>query len=318
MANDMTGITVSKFNKKHVWTTTALTAIGVLSTSMGSLFKSFSWSIVAILGAIMLVVLVIWLCFLKTITVFRDGLEVRRTMLPFIRRFYRYEEFDYSQIDYIRGNQVFRLISDGKRIVNIPANLYANYGTLIRAIPVKGIENFYVRDNAEVVSIFGKPLLWSITGACTLFILIGCGGVISSLLNGESFGKTAAMAVFVLLFTLLLTVFLSDYAFISIWNKQITVRPLIWPFIIRYYKFDELSGAYKVLVKSNGQSGSTDEEALWIVKDGRLIVPISQKAYKNYEELRNAIPITCLGCLELTVRKSLRYLLFRKIKSNEP
>ena len=64
------------------------------------------------------VALLIWAIRLKVITVVDQGFEVRRVCFPFLKRFYRFAEFDFYVIEQNEAREGFYLLSQGKRIVS--------------------------------------------------------------------------------------------------------------------------------------------------------------------------------------------------------
>lgn len=107
--------------------------------------------------------------------------------------------------------------------------------------------------------------------------------------------------------------FLSHYKKIVIWNGQIEMRRLLWPFKLHIYKISEIDGYYRVTVNN----GRQDEERWWLVKGNKLLLSFSQSVYKNYDALTSATQTKCLGTLEISDFQSLKYRIFKKTIINE-
>ncbi|MBR0047946.1 MAG: hypothetical protein IJP74_01330 [Prevotella sp.] len=303
----------SEFSRKYFGTTPVLVALGIMGMTLPALVQSPTWPVVVVSGSIVLVALAIWLSMLKTITILSDGMEVKRTFLPFVKRFYWFTEFDYSQVDVTRtGESVFRLISQGERVVNISSYVYANYHLLSALVPVRDKSHFTRRSNAEVRSVFNKWNLWGLGGLFGLFVAISLFMIADAAYEGN-LGMILFGVFMLALFGAFLLIALSSFDIIAIWNGQFSVRRLVWPFKVETYLLDDMDGCYRVLVKSNGQLGLKDKESWWIVKDKRLMLSFSEPYYKNYEELKDACQITFLGHLTITELQSWRFQLNRKI-----
>jgi hypothetical protein len=302
----------SKFSRKYVSTTPVLVVLSVLGLTLPALAQSPMWLMAVVAGSIVLVALAIWLSMLKTITILSDGMEVKRTCLPFIKRFYWFTEFDYSRVDVTwTGESVFRLISQGERVVNISSHVYANYHLLTALVPVRDKSHFTCRSNAEVRSVFNKWNLWGLGGLFGFFVAIS----LLMIANGVREGRLGIIlfGVFMLaFFGLFFLIVLSSFDFITIWNNQFSVRRLVWPFRTKTYFLDDMDGCYSVLIKANGELGSKDNESWWIVKDKKLMLSFSESYYKNYEELKDACRIAFLGHMTISELQSWKYQISRK------
>ena len=307
----------SQINRRYVWKTFALIAIGVMSLCGVSLISKetflpslFVW------GAFTLLFSVFFLSSLKRITVVADGLEVQNLLLPFWKRFYRFAEFDYAQSDYSNSGEVLRLIKNGERLVSIASCQFLNFEEIKGAIAVKDKRSFSFRDNAEVASEYNKTRLYGITAFLLFFVLIGVAVSLSDLIDGNPVrpGTVIVGVVEALFFGSLLLIYLLSYKKITAWRGQVEVKRLLWPLMSRYYVMSDFDGFYYVLEKSNGQLGARDEDSLWLVKDNRLAISVDETMYRNYEELKTVFQtVHCLGKLEFMGFQSLKYHLGKKL-----
>ena len=99
----------SQLNKRYVWQTLGLIALGVLSLCGTSLIRKDPFLPLCVWAAFTLLISLFYLASLKRITVFVDGLEVQNLLLSFKTRFYRFAEFDYAQSEYKKNGEVLRL-----------------------------------------------------------------------------------------------------------------------------------------------------------------------------------------------------------------
>ena len=303
----------SEFSRKYVSITPVLVVLGMLGMTLPAMFQSPSWLMAAVVGSFVLVALAIWLSMLKTITILSDGMEVKRTFLPFIKRFYWFTEFDYSQVDATwTGESVLRLISQGERVVNISSHVYSNYHQLIALIPVHDKSHFARRSNAEVRSVFNKWYLWGLSGFFGFCVVISLLMIAHAVCEGQS-GKILLGVFMFTFFGLLFLLTLSSFDIITIWNNQFSVRRLVWPFRTKTYLLDDMDGCYRVLIKSNGDLGTKDNESWWIVKDKKLMLSFAEPYYKNYEELKDACHITFLGHLTISELQLWKYQLIKNL-----
>lgn len=296
----------STFSKKYLRNTIILLSLGVLSVSIPA---SISWRIVICIGIIVLVVLLGWLCTLKTITILSDGLEVKHTFIPFIKHYYWFSEFDYAQINTIRNKETLQLLRNGEHIVCISSESYSNYAALKKAILFHNKDFYSKYAYTGVVSLYRQTYLWGIAG---LFGIMTLCPIAVCLFDKNTFKVVILMLAISIFFGLILLTFLSSYKQIVVWNGQIEVRWLLWPFKLHIYKLSEIDGYYRVTIISNGQIGTKDEEEWWLVKSNKLLLSISQSVYKNYDALTSATQTKCLGSLEISDFQSLKYRLFNK------
>ena len=202
------------------------------------------------------------------------------------------------------------VVADGLETQNL------NFEEIKGTIAVKDKSGFFVRENAEVVSEYDKVRLYGITGFGLFFVLIGVAVALSDVIDGRPLrlGSIIIGISAILLFGSLLFIYLFSHKEIKVWRGQVEVKRLLWPFKVRYYDVSDFDGFYYVLEKSNGQLGSRDENSIWLVKNHRLAVSVSEPMYRNYEELKTAFqPVPCLGRLEFIDFQSLKYHLGKKI-----
>ena len=83
---------------------------------------------------------------------------------------------------------------------------------------------------------------------------------------------------------------------------------------MKYYLLDDFDGCYDVIIKSDGQMGSKDEELRWLVKNEKVVLEIGEREYRNFEALRNATRIQLLGRLELSYIQAMKYSLGKTIQ----
>ena len=101
----------SRLNKKYIWRTLGLIALGVLSLCGVSRFnkETFLPFLFVWLGFTLLFS-AFYLASIKRIIVVADGLETQNLLLPFWKRFYRFAEFDYAQSDYRKTGEEYNKV----------------------------------------------------------------------------------------------------------------------------------------------------------------------------------------------------------------
>lgn len=108
-------------------------------------------------------------------------------------------------------------------------------------------------------------------------------------------------------------IFLYPYKKIGITDKGLWVRRLIFPFITRYYDFEDFDNAYNVEEVTNGRGGEQRHKAYWLTKDERLVVRIGSYMYSNYEDIKKAIKVNNTDFeLEFEDFELYKRLLFKK------
>ena len=307
----------SQFNTKYIYTTFILIALGVLSSVGVSLFKKEMFvPMLLVMGIFTFLLFAFFLVSLKRITVLSDGLEAQSVLLPFRKRFYRFAEFDYSEKSHTSTGEVLRLVKDGRRVISISSAIYKNYMQLCQAIDVQTKERFCGRDNAEVVSEYNKVHLYVCLGFGLFFVAVMVLMSVGRYLDGQvvSLGMILFSTFGTLFFGGLMLTYLFSYQNITVWRGQVEVRRLLWPFRVKYYLLDDFDGCYDVIIKSDGQMGSKDEELRWLVKNEKVVLEIGEREYRNFEALRNATRIQLLGRLELSYIQAMKYSLGKTIQ----
>ena len=270
----------SQFNTKYIYTTFVLIAFGVLSSIGVSLFKKEMFvPMLLVLGIFTFLLFAFFLVSLKRITVLCDGLEAQSVLLPFSKQFYRFAEFDYSEKLQTSSGEVLWLIKDGRRVVSFSSAIYKNYTQLCQAIGVQTKEHFSGRDNAEVVSEYNKV---------HLYVCLGFGSFSVAVMALMSVGPYCDGKV----------VSLGMFLFSISWHTLLT----------------DFDGCYNVIIKSDGQLGSQDEELRWLVKNNKVVLEIGERVYRNFEALRDATRIQSLGRLELSYIQAMKYSLGKTIQ----
>ncbi len=84
---------------------------------------------------------------------------------------------------------------------------------------------------------------------------------------------------------------LYPYKKIGITDKGIWTRRLLFPFITRYYDFEDFDNAYNIVEVINYRRGKKIYEAYWLTKEERLVVRIVSYMYSNYEDIKKAIKV---------------------------
>ena len=275
-------------------------------------FSSFRLSALLVSLGIYLVVVVLFLlgfsAWLKRITVLSDGLELKSVLLPSWKRFYRFAEFDYSEISHTHQGDVLRLIKDGQRVVSIPSILYQNYDRICQSIAVKDKGQFQMRDTAEVVSEFSMSRIFVSGGFFGLMALLMALMPLGWYWSGKDVdsGIILFSLLGALFFGVLFLVVLFPCQRITVWRGQIDVRRLLWPFQVKHYRLADFDGCYYVTVK-NDQFSLKDEEMRWLVRDGKVVIDMEEDVYRNFEALKNATRTKFLGRLELSSFQAMKY-----------
>ena len=307
----------SQFNTKYIYTTFVLIALGVLSSIGVSLFKEeMLVPMLLVMGIFTFFFFAFFLLSLKRITILNDGFETHSVLLPFSKQFYRFAEFDYSEKLQTSSGEVLWLIKDGRRVVSFSSAIYKNYTQLCQAIGVQTKEHFSGRDNAEVVSEYNKVHLYVCLGFGSFSVAVMALMSVGPYCDGKvvSLGMFLFSIFGILLFGGLTLAYLFSYQNITVWRGQVEVRRLLWPCRVKHYLLDDFDGYYDVIIKSDGQMGSKDEELRWLVKNEKVVLEIGEWEYRNFEALRNATRIQLLGRLELSYIQAMKYSLGKTIQ----
>ena len=267
----------SQFNTKYIYTTFVLIALGVLSSIGVSLFKEeMLVPMLLVMGIFTFFFFAFFLLSLKRITILNDGFETHSVLLPFSKQFYRFAEFDYSEKLQTSSGEVLWLIKDGRRVVSFSSAIYKNYTQLCQAIGVQTKEHFSGRATAEVVSEYNKVHLYVCLGFGSFSVAVMALMSVGPYCDGKvvSLGMFLFSIFGILLFGGLTLAYLFSYQNITVWRGQVEVRRLLWPFRVKYYLLDDFDGCYDVIIKSDGQMGSKDEELRWLVKNEKVVLEI--------------------------------------------
>jgi len=90
---------------------------------------------------------------------------------------------------------------------------------------------------------------------------------------------------------------------ITIWRGNLEVKHLLWPFKVKYYSLDEFDYSLEIITKSQ----YSQEESLWLMREGKLSVSTSQTVYSNYDALEHAIGIIPSDTIEMSSIKKIPY-----------
>ncbi len=85
--------------------------------------------------------------------------------------------------------------------------------------------------------------------------------------------------------------FIKECAFIRIEKKHLYLSNPIFPFLRKRISWSELD----FFITVDEQSRYRTNEAIWIIKDGKIIKRFSSLFYSNYKELKKNIPIKNKG-----------------------
>ena len=265
-----------------------------------------------VLGIVELIALCIWAFRMKAITVMDQGVEVKQTCLPFLKRYYRLAEFD-SYIKERKGNiEIFHLMYQRQRVISIPSNLYDNYYELTQALSVIGLKEWGwgVDESRAVESQFKKS---GIAGVFIIFLLILLGfacPIAEHFGDGQITHKSwLVLCLFEILFIPFYLYLIHCYKRLTIWRGQLQVRNLLWPWKVEYYALKEFDSALEVITKN--QQGE-DYKSLWLIREGKLVESIYLSLYVNPDEVEHAIGIVPKQA-NLSPIKKLKYHLGKPI-----
>lgn len=305
----------SQFNRKNLQATILLALVGLAPLCFSSFRRLDILIGVGVFLGSTVVFLLGYGAWLKRITVLSDGLEVKSVLLPFWKRFYRFAEFDYSELCHTRQGEVLRLIKDGRRVVSVSSFLYQNYECIWQSIAVKGKEQFSVRDTAEVVSEYKLSRIYIAGGFFGLLTFLMALMPLGQYWEGKD--VTWGLILFSLLGALFFGTLFLGVLFpcqrITVWQGQIDVRRLLWPFRVKHYQLADFDGCYYVTAKHD-YFGFKEDEMRWLVKNGKVVIDMQEDVYRNFEALKNATQTNFLGQLELTTIQIMKYSLGKKIQ----
>ena len=251
------------------------------------------------------VALLIWAIRLKVITVVDQGFEVRRVCFPFLKRFYRFAEFDFYVVEQKRETEHFHLLRQGERTVSFSSKEYENYEELKSLLSVVGTKEWGTDDNRAVDSVLTKKFLVGVSFFLILMLFLVSAPIFEYIFDGQVTLKTCCFAYVPGLFFLLLLIY-TLYAGkrLTIWRGNIEVRSLLCPWKVRCYALRDFDYALEVFTP--GQYGS-DEVSLWLIRDNKLVLSISHDDYANYDVLVHAIGIKPSQTVTMRWNQKLRY-----------
>lgn len=258
-----------------------------------------------VVGIAEVVALLIWAYRMKVITVVDQGFEVRRVCFPFLKRFYRFSEFDFYVIEQNKAREGFYLLSQGKRIVSFSSREYENYEELKSLLSVVGTKEWGADDNRAVDSVFTKKLLVGIFLCLFLVLFLASAPVFEYIFDGQVTLKTClstSVPGLLLLFLLLYALYADRR--LTIWRGNIEVRHLLYPWKVRCYALRDFDYALEV---STPEQYGFDVKSLWLIRDDKLVLSISQDDYANYDVLVHAIGIKPAKTVTMQWNQKLRY-----------
>ena len=304
----------SKFNSKGLLQELALFLLAPLTLmtfSLGSKWEVFVT--VVMTGVILLIALCVWAYRLKTITITDHGLEVKRTCLPFLKCFYRRAEFDSYVVEQKENSETFHLLSQGRRVVTLSSKIYENYAELKGVLSVVGLKEWGADASRAVDSVFTKSHLAGVFAAF-LIVLFGVGIPVSNYFEHGQV-ETRFFIVFLiyeLVFLPLLLYALYECKRLTIWRGHLEVRSTLCPWKTEYYALSDFDYALKVIVS---ETIASEEESLWLVRNSKLALSISQSVYANYDVLEHAIGIVPSQTISMSMVKNLKYHLGKTINN---
>lgn len=251
------------------------------------------------------VALLIWAIRLKVITVVDQGFEVRRVCFPFLKRFYRFAEFDFYVIEQNEAREGFYLLRQGERTVSFSSKEYENYEELKSLLSVVGTKEWGADDNRAVDSVLTKKFLVGVSFCLILMLFFVSAPIFEYIFDGQVTLKTCCFAYVPGLFFLILLIY-TLYAGkrLTIWRGNIEVRSLLCPWKVRCYALRDFDYALEIFTP--GQYGS-DEVSLWLIRDNKLVLSISHDDYTNYDVLVHAIGIKPAKTVTMQWNQKLRY-----------
>lgn len=285
-------IVTSKFNSRGIKVELMLFLVAAFAMVGGPMMRAHNLGLVTKLIVVSIaevVALLIWAIRLRVITVVDQGFEVRRVCFPFLKRFYRFAEFDFYVVEQKGEIEHFHLLRQGERTVSFSTRDYENYEDLKSLLSVVGTKEWSVDYNRAVDSVFKKIPLVMIFFFLILTLFMASFPFIECFFNGHVIVRSHLFpSVIGLLFFSLPLYGLYTSRLITIWRGNIEVRSLLCPWKVRCYSLKDFDYALEVLTP--GQYGS-DNVSLWLIRDDKLVLNISQDLYANYDVLSHAIGI---------------------------
>ena len=301
----------SRFNPKGLWLELVLfltASLGLMTFSLSSKWEVFVTIVMT--SAVLVIALCIWAYRLKTITVTDQELEVRHTCLPFLKRYYRLAEFDSYIIEEEEIHESLYLLYQGRRAIKLSSKIYENYAELKKALSVVGLKEWGTDANRAVDSVFAKGHLFSIFVLFLFMLLIVAIPVSEYIEEGQVTMRSYLLSSICGLFFLPLFIYaLYCSKRLTIWRGHLEIKSLLRPWKVGYYALDDFDFALEVTTPTHYQ----DEKSLWLVRNRKLAVSISQSTYANYDVLEHAIGIKPSQAIRMSIIKSIRYHLGKPI-----
>lgn len=295
----------SKFSRKGLvsdlilYLFTALAMVTIASMSRRGLIITM-----VIVGIVLAIAAAIWFFQLKVIVVSEQEIEVRRAILPSSKQYYRFAEFDSFLLYQSGKTEYLYLLRQGQRILKLSSNIYENYEELKNALSVIGAETWGMDSARAVDSVFSKKHLLAVL-FLFLFVLVGLAVPVSDYfeigyVRESSLGIGLVVALF---FLVLVMVALYPFKHLTIWRGNLEVKHLLWPFKVKYYSLEDFDFSLEIITKhQHGQ-----DESLWLIRNGKLVVDIPQSVYANYDALEHAIGIVPSDTIEMGMIQALPY-----------
>jgi hypothetical protein len=172
-------------------------------------------------------------------------------------------------------------------------------------LSVVGTKEWGTDDNRAVDSVLTKKFLVGVSLCLILMLFLVSAPIFEYIFDGQVTLKTCCFAYVPGLFFLLLLIY-TLYAGkrLTIWRGNIEVRSLLCPWKVRCYALRDFDYALEVFTP--GQYGS-DEVSLWLIRDNKLVLSISQDDYANYDVLVHAIGIKPAKTVTMQWHQKLRY-----------
>ena len=301
-------IVTSKFNSKGIKGELVLFLVAALAMVGGPMLRTNKLELVTkliVVGAAEVVALLIWAIRLKVITVIDQGFEVRCVCLPFLKRFYRFAEFDFYVVEQKGETEHFHLLRQGERTVSFSTKEYENYEELKSLLSVVGTKEWGADDNRAVDSVFEKTRLVILFFLLILTLFMVFFPALEYIFEGNmTFRKNLFIHVMGLVLSSFPLCALYFSKRLTIWRGNIEVRGLLCLWKVRCYSLRDFDYALEVLTP--GQYGS-DEMSLWLIRDNKLVLSISQDVYANYDVLTRAIGIKPAKTVTMQWNQKLRY-----------
>ena len=292
----------SRFNQKSLRRDLLAAILSVFASVWTFVkFGNDSWPLtVSFLVGAILVGVILWLARLKRVSIWNDEIELTPLLFPFVRRHYRFRDFDYMISTGEEANMKITLVRDYQTVLTLKASVYENFDELRQALRIPERSQMTIDPTREVTS---KFVWWYPLCVVALVVLVGIGvaGPVEEYLekgavSGTTFLIGGAVATF---FLILLVLFLSEFKRITVWQGHIEVTPLFWPFARNHYQLSDFDGVYYV-------TDDSSHRERWYMRNGRRLLCIAENVYRNYEELASATRTNYLGEMKTGLWEELR------------